>query len=396
MVEGGAHEGGTIEGSSSWGALDLSRSALSCEVMDPADGPKRVVVSCYVNDILQIDVVAETFTPLLSFTLDWTDDGAIEQTQGSGSGWVLTVDEAELWRPFMDFENLVEKVDSLDDTVGVFTQQGRPIINQYRRHINVLRPHKLDLKEFPFDTLQLDVGLSFGWDSTELMIVPGVIEAAEIVQSSPEYVLTGLTATVNHQRYGYFEQYDKSSSYPHMTVTIQLARRPFYYIIRLVLTLCAITCMEYTSFLLEPSALSDRFAVSSSVVLAAIGIHYTAAENLPKVPYLTRLDKYMFLCYVLIFASFIENIIAFKVNQGLPQGSRETSNAALMACYASWWPVCDAASLSSVEDTLASGYLGCVSAVTLWFNWPLVAYCRRIAQVEEQRESQPTRKAKVE
>ena len=84
--------------------------------------------------------------------------------------------------------------------------------------------------------------------------------------------------------------------------------------------------MEYTSFLLEPSALNDRFGVSSSVVLAAIGIHYTAAENLPKVPYLTRLDKYMFLCYFLIFASFVENIVAYKINQAMPPGSRETTN----------------------------------------------------------------------
>jgi hypothetical protein len=224
-----------------------------------------------------------------------------------------------------------------------------------------------------------------------------VIEAAEIVRSSPEYVLTGLTATVSHLRYGYFEQYDKSNAYPHMTVTIQLARRPFYYIVRLVGTLCAITCMEYTSFLLEPSALSDRFGVSSSVVLAAIGIHYTAAENLPKVPYLTRLDKYMFLCYLLIFVSFVENIIAFKINQAMPPGSRETTNTALMACYASWWPVCDADSLSRTEDMLASGYMGCVCAATLWFNWPLVAYCRQVAQTGKHHpQSQSKEKSKIE
>ena len=336
----------------------------------------------------------ETFTPLLSFTLDWTDDGAIEKSEGSGSGWVLKVDEDELWRPFMDFENLVERADKLDDTVGVFTQQGRPIINQFRRHINVLRPHKLDLKEFPFDTLQLDVVLSFGWDSTEIQIVPGLIEAADIVQSTPEYVLTSLTATVGDRRYGYFDRYDKSSAYPHLTITMQLARRPFYYIIRLVGTLCAITCMEYTSFLLEPSALSDRFGVSSSVVLAAIGIHYTAAENLPKVPYLTRLDKYMFLCYLLIFVSFVENIVAFKVNQGLPSGPRETTNAALMACYASWWPMCDADSLSRAEDTLAFGYVCGVALATLWFNWPLVAYYTRVVQLGKT--TQPKAKAKAE
>jgi hypothetical protein len=211
---GGNGGGGGSDGSSGggWEALDLSRAPLSCDTMDPADTPKRAVVSCYVNDILKVDLVDEVFTPLLSFTLDWTDDGAIERSSsGTSTGWALKVEEDELWRPFMDFENLVEKAESLDDTVGVFTQGGRPIVSQFRRHINVLRPHKLDLREFPFDTMNLDVVLSFGWDSKELEVVPGVIEAADMVHSSSEYVLTGLDAHVTDRRYGYFERYDDSN-----------------------------------------------------------------------------------------------------------------------------------------------------------------------------------------
>ena len=137
--------------------------------------------------------------------------------------------------------------------------------------------------------------------------------------------------------------------------------------------------MEYTSFLLDPTALSDRFGVSSSVVLAAIGIHYTAAENLPRISYLTRLDMYMFFCYVLIFSSFIENVLAFKAAQQLPAGPRDTTNKALMECYASWWRLaCDADSLARIESTLASAYVWALGLATCWFMWPIGRYYSKI------------------
>lgn len=322
-----------------WEPLDLSLPPLPCDVMD-GSAHKTAVVSVHVNDLLSVDVVGAVFTPLVSFTLDWTDDGAIEWNS-AGSGWALKVDEDEIWRPFMDFENLVEKADSLDDTIGVYTQGGRPIVNQFRRHINVLRPRKMDLAAFPFDTVELDIVLSFGWTSNELQVVPGPVDVSEAVHSSSEYVLTGRRVNVTDQRYSYFERYDASASYPHMTVTLELTRKPLYYM-RLVLTLLAVTCMEITSFLLPATDLSDRFGVSGTVVLAAIGFHYMAAEHLPKLAYLTRLDYYIIWCYILIFGSFVENIVAFSAAQSFPGGDKATSNSALMECYASWFRLaCD-------------------------------------------------------
>ena len=304
-----------------WEPLSLGAEPLSAERMDRRNGPKRAVVSCYVNDLLSIDVVDSAFTPSLSFTLDWTDDGNVERCDDGG--WQLKdgVDTDEVWRPFMDFENIVEKQDALDDVVQVFAQGGRPVMTQFRRHINTLRPHNIDLRNFPcecssgrlgvlagtvaadsegrpllrtVDEIELDAVMSFAWDSDELDIVAGDVEVASCVHDHSEYLLCGSEARVGTRRYGYFARYDDcAASYPELTVTLKLMRKPWYYIMRLVFTLMTVTLMEVVSFMLEPSALNDRFGVTGNTILATVGFHYMAAESLPKVSYLTRIDRYI-------------------------------------------------------------------------------------------------------
>ena len=104
-------------------AKGVGSEPLSAERMDSRSGPKRAVVSCYVNDLLSIDVVDSAFTPSLSFTLDWTDDGNVERSDDGG--WQLKdgVDTDEVWRPFMDFENIVEKQDALDAKIRKAVKQ---------------------------------------------------------------------------------------------------------------------------------------------------------------------------------------------------------------------------------------------------------------------------------
>ena len=244
---------------------------------------------------------------------------------------------------------------------------------------------EVDLQAFPFDTVELDIVLSFGWNSNELQVVPGPVDVSEAVHSSSEYVLTGRKVAVKDTRYSYFERYDSSASYPHMTVTLQLTRKPLYYM-RLVLTLLAVTCMEITSFLLPATDLSDRFGVSGTVVLAAIGFHYMAAEHLPKLAYLTRLDHYIVWCYMLIFGSFIENLVAFSTVQSFPGGDKATTNSALMECYASWSRLaCDSDGLARLELQLAWVYIGLAVGGTIWFAWPLRGSLRQAADAEARR-----------
>ena len=62
----------------------------------------------------------------------------------------------------MDFENIVEKQDALDDVVQVFAQGGRPVMTQFRRHINTLRPHNIDLRNFPCESSSGRLGVLAG------------------------------------------------------------------------------------------------------------------------------------------------------------------------------------------------------------------------------------------
>ena len=57
------------------------------------DTPKEAIVSFYLNDIVAVNVVDETWSPSLALTVDWTDDGAME-SDGEG-GYAFKVDVGE-------------------------------------------------------------------------------------------------------------------------------------------------------------------------------------------------------------------------------------------------------------------------------------------------------------
>jgi hypothetical protein len=343
---------------SPWGAFDAGAAAISALRMDARllQLPKRVVVSCYVNDLLEVDLVGEVWRPTLSFTLDWTDDGAIMQECDDGKGWRLKGDEDEIWRPFMDFENVVGREEALNDTVGVYTQKRRPLITQFRRHSNQLRPRFMDLSAFPFDVLELDCVCSFAWNASEIELVPGPLQIAPEVKSHSEYLFLGASWVTEKRSYEYLKRYDDSAVYPQLVLTLQLQRRPYYYLMRLVFSLFLITCFEMCSFFLEPNALADRFGVTGTVVLAAVGVQYVAAENLPRIAYLTRLDIWIGVLFVALWLSFCENLCVHL------------------------WERCRAPASSWLRPAL---FLCFVSAATIWFIWPLWQYQRRERQLRQ-------------
>ena len=55
---------------------------------------------------------------------------------------------------------------------------GRPVMTQYRRHADTLRLSHLDLRQFPFDEIELDAVLSFGWTEDDLTVQAGTLEVA--------------------------------------------------------------------------------------------------------------------------------------------------------------------------------------------------------------------------
>ena len=261
----------------------------------------------------------------------------------------------------MDFENVVRREDALNDTVGVATQKSRPLITQFRRHSNQLRPRSMDLSAFPFDELELDCVCSFAWNASEVELVPGPLQTASEVKSHSEYLFLGASWVTERRSYEYLKRYDASAVYPQLVLTLRLQRRPHYYLLRVAFSLFLITGFEICSFFLEPGALGDRFGVTGTVVLAVVGVQYVAAETLPRIAYLTRMDIWICILFVALWLSFCENLCVYL------------------------WEGCRAPASSWLRPALFASF---IVVATIWFIWPLWHYHRRERQLRHSTEKE--------
>ena len=330
--------------------LDLTRARGHDRAKE--GGPKKLIFSVMVNDLLEVNLIDEVFKPDLGLMADWTDDGLLNDDGGGSYSLKVTPssDNSE-WRPYLQFGNLTEKDESIESNTDCYSIRKRPVVCKYMRSIPTLRM-RMPLHDFPFDVINLDTEVQFGWTTKDLEVVAGEMEIDPKLLQLNEYVLVDHRIIVQEHLYRYYTAYDGCEDpYPECIVRLTLARNPWYYIMRLVVPQVLLSCMELTSFLCDSDAVADRFSISGTIVLSEIALYFVAIEMLPKVPYVTRIDKWFSWCFLLVFVSCAQNAANYMLSG---QISAELLNA--------------------IDGASALIYSIGVAAITIWFLIPLYKF----------------------
>lgn len=82
-----------------------------------------------------------------------------------------------------------------------------------------------------------------------------------------------------------------------------------YHLWKEILPLTLIVFMSWAVFWIDPNQLGAQIAVSSSSVLTLIAFLFSLGELLPQVPYLTRMDHFIYGSVVLVFMAFAEGVL---------------------------------------------------------------------------------------
>ena len=85
------------------------------------------------------------------------------------------------------------------------------------------------------------------------------------------------------------------------------ARRIYnHYLIKFVVPLVLIVMMSWVVFWIDPEESGSQLSVAVTVVLTLIAYHIALTNKLPDIPYLTRMDLFLFGSTLLVFGSLIE------------------------------------------------------------------------------------------
>ena len=86
-------------------------------------------------------------------------------------------------------------------------------------------------------------------------------------------------------------------------------RKYRWFVVNHLMLIGLLTSLAFYVFVVPPADVADRASVTFTLVLTVTAAKLVVADSLPKLPFLTVLDKYMIACFILLFMVVLANIL---------------------------------------------------------------------------------------
>ncbi|XP_071494596.1 cys-loop ligand-gated ion channel-like [Diadema antillarum] len=254
-----------------------------------------------------IDTVSEEFKCELTLTVKWKEP-SIRGLNDDEIDW------SEQWDPRICFSNAVS-IDKKEVKHRVGLRSSRvdetdPIPDaQLSIRMRGTFKSKMRLKDFPFDYQNLTIELMSDWpkeviefrkDMTQKDSVRTVTftgdqewELMQHVNAAPVKEEIMSSGAVNE--------------YPLYNITLNVKRKPSYYMWNVALIMFLITPLAFTSFAVDWEAPGDRLSVTLTLLLTAVAFKFVVSQSLPNTSYQTLLDYYVLWCMIFLCLVVVQN-----------------------------------------------------------------------------------------
>ena len=289
-------------------AIRLAHSAEAPALIErPAAeaGPTEVSVGIWIVDITNIDSAQQSFTAELAVVLRWKDP----RLAHTGSG-VVRYPLEQVWHPRVGVANeTASTIRKLPDWVEVEPDG----VLTYRQRYAGAFTQPLRLQSFPFDRQTFRIQLvAIRYQLNEVKFVPdqawiesGVKQAAGI---TPSITLPDWTVEKSNAKplsYALAPGLEYSGYAFEFTATRNIG----HYIWKVILPLVLIVMMSWTVFWTDPTNSNSQFSIAVTSMLTLIAYRFAVDSQLPRLPYMTRLDAFFFISTLLVFFSLIEVLV---------------------------------------------------------------------------------------
>jgi hypothetical protein len=287
-------------------------------------GPTQVSVGIWIIDINSIDSAQQSFTADVAVVLQWKDP----RLAHTGSG-IAHYPLDQIWDPRVVIGNETNSVTRrLADSAEVETDG---TVTYRQRYVgSFIQP--LRLKSFPFDKQIFQVRLAaLRYGPGEVSFVPnqkwvdaGLRQAGGI---APAITLPDWT----------IEKWDirtfvytlgpglENSGYVFEFTALRDVR---YYILKVILPLVLIVIMSWTVFWIDPNTSNSQLSIAVTSMLTLIAYRFAVDSQLPRLPYMTRLDAFILTSTLLVFFSLIEVLVTAVLDN-----NRQTARAKKLDRY---------------------------------------------------------------
>jgi hypothetical protein len=307
-----------------WAVLPLLLTAVAGGahaaemVVPPPAHPTRITPNFYFNSVTDLDSVSESFQADFYLYMDWEDPRLV-------SADPALREEGMKWEPKIDLVNALDQKSRWSSPLVENPSPGRVrLLSSYAGKFRA----PMDLRDFPFDRQVLPVFIESSSDIKDLTFDGGSEKARRDGKQGwpadprnvlsdrvrlPEWEIEEIRVRHTPEYYGFINQ-----TFSRFRIEIHVARRPGFYVWKVIAIEVLLVVLSWVIFLLEPADLGDRSTVAVTLLLATVAFSYVVSGITPRTSYLTLLDDFLLGSFFMIFLASAESVVAFRL-----RGQRE-------------------------------------------------------------------------
>jgi hypothetical protein len=305
------------------------------------DQPEQRVVTCsfFINAVKKINVIEGLVELDFILYLSWVDPalaGVPVDQRPPYEG------EGRCWNPEIEVNNNVNLVTlwSVFPPPYQGVEEGKVVFGaRYRGSIS----NQMELHNFPLDSdsVHINVGpKNLTVDQCTLRIDPAKHRTSALDEKldRPGDRIKSMTLSewgvdVPFVRRGLSGPTGSGNYYCNVEFVFIVHRNFMYYVWKVMLIMIFIIISSWMPFFQKPSDFASRFGQGLTLLLAAVAFLFVVNDALPKVSYLTVLDKLLLSAFGAIFFVLLESFVVFNLDKNGKTSLAESIDGAARVLY---------------------------------------------------------------
>jgi hypothetical protein len=262
---------------------------------EPDKGPTQVTLRLYINDIIAIHDVDQSFVADVVFRAEWQD-----QRLAHNDPVACSASLDQIWTPVMQLLNRRSVEQIRQPELSVFPDGSVLFLLRSFGDYSF----RANLTDFPFDSQKLSFNIvsTYGPDDVQLITKPGFFGLGEHLSVANWSVeLTGTEGKTH-----YVAPVDRHLE--RMDFKLRAERLTGYYTWQQLLPLFLVVMMTWVVFWVPYEFVPARVGLAATSMLTLIAYRFAMSSVLPPIAYLTRLDIFMIGASVLVFLGLVSAV----------------------------------------------------------------------------------------
>lgn len=280
---------------------------------DPEGVPTKVRVMVYFLDVTEIDDIEQTFTADFYFLYRWNDPRLAAEGEADVPN-VRIFEFDDIWHPYLTILNKRDHKVYYDETFQVDSSGNVQYVQRFYGKLS----SPLNLEDFCFDQQTLPVIMaSVRYHPEEVMLMVD----EQSIGMREQFSIAGWSLKLVEPRVTKEYVAIQNQDIARVDIMLTAQRHTGYYFLKLLIPLSLIIFMAWAVFWIDPSKAGPQIGLPTSAVFTFILFNFRIGQILPRISYLTRIDRFVigatFLVFMALGEAIATTILAHKENESL-------------------------------------------------------------------------------